>query len=201
MFGLRIRILDIVAWLLLFLVVTSFFMPWLKFPQDGGAPDPDAAVDQLSEESELTLFARYVLPYTEDKRVKVRVPDIRLSPAQIVASFHDKKLEPQRKDLVESHVLGFGRQEANAWLLFAAIPLAIFAPLFMSLTQKKWTLLLPLAGCFSWYLSLRYRLDDSSMERMSGPYADIGLWLAAYTILALCLLLFIRFLLPLESRL
>ncbi|PTY05053.1 hypothetical protein DB346_02260 [Verrucomicrobia bacterium LW23] len=201
MFGLRIRILDIVAWFLLFLVVAAFFMPWLKFPQDPSALDEDAAVDQLTEESDMTLFARYILPYTEDRRTQVRIPDTRLTPAHIIAAFHDKKLEAQRKDLVESQVLGLSNQEAHAWLLFAAIPLAIFAPLFMSLARRKWALLLPLVGCLTYYLSLRYRLNDSSMTRLGvGPFADIGLWVAAYALLGMCLLLLIRLLLPSSHR-
>lgn len=200
----NLRPLDWLGWLLVFAVSVGFFLPWLKFPyrKEPLRPHSAAIVKELTVDSGRQLWQEYFTITPDEWQRALQNAGMGVTGVEI-ARIHESNARRFDTALVlSSGLLGNERQSDRAVLVLAFPILAFLSAAFITAVVKKWALLLPLIADGALYGFTRYKLNLTTLDRLAQSIdVGLGLWLALYALLGLCVVLILRLLLPINTRL
>jgi hypothetical protein len=198
----KMRPTDWLAWSLSFVVLAAFFIPWFKY-----APSRQAhtarrdVVAQLKASSERSFGATYLTISPREQARALHEPMRGTGGYELPLLTQEPNQTRLLSALAGSRLFGEERLHDRLMMVYALPALAFFSAAFMSGCQKRWPLLLPLLSVGIVYGAARHQLNETYFERMAaGIDPGIGLWISLYGLLALCVLLVLRFILPPQWR-
>lgn len=193
------RVLNTFGLVIAFLVVSSFFLPWIK---SGAKPGNtvSALTRKLMEDSK--WYERYFLLTKDQWNEAIHHPLEGWSGYELVPLLRGNGLKNRVAQWVASSILGENRIHDKAVFLYSIPATAFLTVLFLFVTyRQKWPLFIPLIGCLGLYGFIRWKLDASYFERLTLQLpVGLGLWISLYGLLLLAGILLLRLILPGGSR-
>lgn len=201
----NLRPLDWLAWLLSLAVWIGFFLPWVKLPakpDSGSRFRNGAVVREINSEAGRPWWRVYFyIPPGEWNRALQEAGTGR-SGWEIPDLYTDRKNHSEALSLNASGLLGNERQADRSKFVYAFPLLAFLSAAFVMASGRKWAFLLPLTACAGLYAWSRYILDVTYLDRLALTVdIGLGLWLSLYALLGLAVVLLLRLLLPIGTRL
>lgn len=202
----NLRPLDWLAWLLAMALGVGFFLPWLKMPYRNAkeAPRPHSAtlVKELAADSARPAWQDYFYITPEQWQRALENAGMGVTGIEIPRSFQGSAHRFDAGIVSASGLLGDERQADRAMLVYAFPVLAVISAGFITFVSHKWAFLLPLLADGLAYAATRFQINDTAVGRFALSIdIGLGLWLTLYALLGLCVVLLLRLILPINTRL
>ncbi len=193
------------GWLLSLAATIAFFLPWLKFPARNAErvhPARSAIIQEINRDSNRPLWKSYLTLTSEEWNRALRDAGIGVTGFEIPEIYQVSRHHHDAVLLNASGLLGSERQADRACFAYALPVLAFFSAAFITFVPRKGALLLPFLATLGLYFLLRFKLNETYLERLTSSLdVGLGLWLSLYALLGLAVVLLLRLLLPSGTRL
>jgi len=189
------------GWTLALLTVGAFFLPWIKLETAAfnRVVERQRIAHQLEVEADLPWYQRLLLLRSQDSRQALDQPLAGSSGFDVVqwvrssAPLHERE---QAKDIGEA--FGLADLRVLALAIYTVPALALLGMTLMTLgLGSRLPVLLSAVAAIGFYFLVRYRLDETFLDRVTlGVAPGIGLWLGIYGLGMVGLLLLVDAVLP-----